>query len=135
MGFGGWTTMLADLASLAWIESRMVFFVAAAFGWDPNDPMRPAELLVLQGVYQNPYEARAALDGTGTTIAEAYVGSLAQRDRKLAQRLILMVGRHGAKKLGGKAIPGFAIAVNALGNAGDAKYLGRRALTFYGGPG
>ena len=134
-GLGGFTTMVADLASLAWIQSRMVFFVAAAFGWDPLDPMRPAELLVLQGVYDDPYEARAALDGTGQSVAEAYVGNLTQRDRKLAQRLFLMVGRHGARKLGGKAIPGFAVAVNALGNAADTKDLGRRALTFYGGPG
>lgn len=134
-GLGGFTTMVADLASLAWIQSRMVFFVAAAFGWDPLDPMRPAELLVLQGVYDGPYEARAALDGTGKTVAEAYVGSLAQRDRKLAQRLLVTVGRHGARKLGGRAIPGFAVAVNALGNAADTKDLGRRAQTFYGGPG
>ena len=135
MGIGGFTTMVADVASLAWIQSRMVFFVAAALGWDPLDPMRPAELLVLQGVYDDPYEARAALDGTGTTIAETYAAKLApgQRDRRLRQRLMLMVGRHGAKRLGGKAIPGFAIAVNALGNGGDTKDLGRRALAFYGG--
>lgn len=134
MGIGGFTTMAADFASLAWIQSRMVFFVAAAFGWDALDPMRPAEVLVLQGVYDDPYAARAALDGTGATIAEAYVGSLAARDRRLMQRLMLMVGKSGAKRLGGRAIPGFAIAVNALGNGGDTKDLGRRTMAFYGGP-
>jgi hypothetical protein len=134
MGIGGFTTILPDMASLAWIQSRMVFLVAAAFGWDPLDPMRPAELLVLQGIYDDPYEARAALDGTGATVVGTYVGSLADRDRKLLQRLLKMVGAHGAKRLGGKAIPGFAIAVNALRNASDTKDLGRRALTFYGGP-
>jgi EcsC family protein len=135
MGVGGFTTMLADVASLAWIQSRMVFFVAAAFGWDPLDPMRPAELLVLQGIYDDPYEARAALDGTGTTVAETYVAKLApgERDRRLMQRLLKMVGRRGAKRLGGKAIPGFAIAVNALGNGSDTKDLGRRTLAFFGG--
>jgi hypothetical protein len=134
MGIGGFVTLLPDLASLAWIQSRMVFFVAAAFGWDPRDPMRPAELLVLQGVYDDPYAARSALDGTGTTIAETYVGNLRGRDRRLMQSLVKMVGTHGATRLGGKAIPGFAIAVNALGNGGDTKDLGRRALNFYGGP-
>ncbi len=134
-GLGGWTTMVADLASLAWIETRMVFFVAAAFGWDATDPMRPAELLVLQGVYDDPYVARAALDGTGTTVAETYIGNLGQRDRKLAQRLFVLVGAHGVRKLGGRAIPGFAIAVNSFANAADTKDLGRRAVTFYGGPG
>src|SRR5690349_2414633 len=28
-GLGGWTTTAADLVALAWIQSRMVFFVAA----------------------------------------------------------------------------------------------------------
>jgi EcsC protein family len=133
-GIGGFTTMAADIASLAWIQSRMVFFVAAAFGWDPLDPMRPAEVLVLQGVYDDPYAARAGLDGTGETMAEAYVGSLRDRDRRLVQRLLLMVGTYGAKRLGGRAIPGFAIAFNAIANGGDTKDLGRRAMTFYGGP-
>jgi hypothetical protein len=96
--------------------------------------MRPAEMLVLQGVYDDPYEARAGLDGTGATMAEAYVGSLRDRDRRLMQRLLLMVGTAGAKRLGGKAIPGFAIIFNAIANGGDTKDLGRRTMAFFGGP-
>jgi hypothetical protein len=133
-GMGGFTTIAADIASLAWIQSRMMFFVAGAFGWDPLDPMRPAEMLVLQGVYDDPYKARAGLDGTGTTMAEAYVGSLRDRDRRLMQRLLLMVGTSGAKRIGGKAIPGFAIAFNAIANGGDTTDLGRRSMAFFGGP-
>jgi EcsC protein family len=132
-GLGGWTTMAADLASLAWIQSRMVFYVAAAFGWDPNDRMRPAELLVLLSVYEDPYKAREALDGTGTTVAAAYVGSLAARDRRLVASLLSMVSKYGAKRVGGKLIPGFASIVNAVSNGGLTKDLGRRALHFYGG--
>jgi EcsC protein family len=132
-GLGGWTTMAADLASLAWIQSRMVFFVAGALGWDPQDRMRPAELLVLLGVYDDPYKAREALDGTGTTVAMAYVGSLAQRDRRLVASLLSMVSKYGAKRIGGKVIPGFASIVNAVSNGGLTKDLGRRALHFYGG--
>src|SRR5688572_23772417 len=45
-GLGGWTTMALDLAGLAWIQSRLVFFVAAAFGRDSRDPLRPAGVLV-----------------------------------------------------------------------------------------
>jgi hypothetical protein len=133
-GIGGFTTMAADVASLVWIQSRMVFFVAAAFGWDPLDRMRPAEMLVLQGVYDDPYAARAGLDGTGASMAQAFVGSLRERDRRLTQRLLLMAGTYGAKRLGGKAIPGFAIVYNAIANGGDTKDLGRRCLAFYGGP-
>jgi EcsC family protein len=132
-GLGGWTTMALDLASLAWIQSRMVFFVAASYGWDPRDPMRPAELLVLQGVYDDPYEARAALDGTGKTVAEAYVGNLADRDRGLVGRLARLVGGHAGTRLGGKMIPGFASILNSVTNGRDTKALGRRAIEFYGG--
>jgi len=132
-GIGGFTTIAADVASLAWIQSRMVFFVAAAYGWDPLDRMRPAELLVLQGVYSDPYAAREALDGTGQHMIAAVAGSLAERDRRLLQRLLLLVGTWGAKRIGGKAIPGFAIIYNAIANGGDTKDLGRRTTAFYGG--
>src|SRR3954454_2113079 len=27
---------------VGWIQSRMVFYIAAAYGYDPADPMRPA---------------------------------------------------------------------------------------------
>ncbi len=40
-GVGGIVTMVPDLVGLAWIESRMVFFIAAAYGFDPLDPHAP----------------------------------------------------------------------------------------------
>jgi hypothetical protein len=132
-GLGGWTTIALDLAGLAWIQSRMVFFVAAAHGWDPADPMRPAELLVLQEVYDDPYAARAALDGTGTPIAAAYVGGLTGGDSRLVSRLLRQVGGHAVQRVGGKVIPGLASIVNAVGNGSETKRLGRRAREFYGG--
>ena len=60
-GVGGFVTLVPDLVGLAWIQSRLVFFIAAAYGYDPLDPMRPAELLVLNGLYTDPGErARGA---------------------------------------------------------------------------
>ena len=76
-GVGGVVTMVPDLVALAWIQSRLVFYIAAAYGYDPHDPMRPAELLVLFDFYPDPLTARRALDGVGSTIVEAYVGSQA----------------------------------------------------------
>ena len=63
-GFGGIVTLIPDLAAAAWIQSRLVFFIAAAYGYDPHDPMRPAELLVIRDLYSDPLEARRALDGS-----------------------------------------------------------------------
>ena len=65
-GVGGIVTIVPDLVGLAWIQSRMVFFIAGGYGLDPHDPMRPAELLALNGLYHDPAGARAALDGVGS---------------------------------------------------------------------
>jgi hypothetical protein len=132
-GFGGFITFVPDLVGLAWIQSRLVFYVAAAYGFDPRDPMRPAELLVLTGLYPDPHSARAALDGIGTTMAEAYIGSRLQRDEALAARLLKMVGKRTGRRIAGGLIPFFAIAFNAVANERDTRALADRAIKFYGG--
>ena len=135
-GVGGVFTLVPDLVGLAWIQSRLVFFVAAAYGFDPLDPMRPAELLVLMNLYQDVHDARAALDGAGRSIARTYVGSLPtrlQRDEALAMRLTKMVGKRTARKMFGRLIPFAAIAFNAVGNERDTRALADRAIRFYGG--
>jgi len=132
-GVGGIFTVVPDLLALAWIQTRLVFYVAAAYGYDPHDPMRPAELLVLMGLYDDVPTARAALDGVGRTIAEAYVGSRMQREEALAMRLARMVGKRAARRFAGRLIPGVAIAFNAVGNERDTRALADRAIRFYGG--
>ena len=132
-GVGGIVTVLPDLAALAWIQSRLVFFIAAAYGFDPLDPMRPAELLVLRDLYPDPGTARRALDGLGASVAEAYVGSKLQRDEALATRLAFMVGKRGIKRMAGRLIPGFAIMFNAIANERDTRRLADRCIRFYGG--
>ena len=54
LGLGGITTAALNLGGLAWIQARMVFYIAAAHGYDPRHPMRPAELLALWEVYETP---------------------------------------------------------------------------------
>jgi EcsC protein family len=132
-GVGGVVTMVPDLVALAWIQSRLVFYVAAAYGYDPHDPMRPAELLVLHDFYPDPVTARRALDGVGTTVVEAYIGSKVQREEALALRLAKFLGVRSARKLAGRLIPGVAIAFNAIGNERRTRALADRAMRFYGG--
>lgn len=133
-GVGGLVTIVPDLAAAAWIQSRCVFFIAAAFGFDPRDPMRPAELLVLQELYRDPGAAREALDGAGRSIAGAVIDSkLGGSDQALAPRLAKMVGKRAVKRLGARLIPGLAIALNAVGNERDTRALADRAIRFYGG--
>jgi len=132
-GVGGIVTMVPDLVALAWIQARLVFYVAAAYGYDPHDPMRPAELLVLHDFYPDPRMARNALDGIGSTMVMAYVGSKLQREEALALRLAKLVGIRSARKLAGRLIPGVAVAFNAIGNERRTRELADRAIRFYGG--
>ena len=134
-GVGGFLTIVPDLAATAWIQSRCVFFIAAAYGFDPLDPMRPAEQLVLQELYPDVASARAALDGAGKHVAqamaEARLGGSASET--LAKRLARMVGKRAVKRVGTRLIPGLAIVTNAVGNERDTRALADRAMAFYGG--
>jgi hypothetical protein len=95
--------------------------------------MRPAELLVLTGLYPDPQSARAALDGAGTTLAAAYVGTKLARDEALARRLLAMVGKRTGRRIAGRLIPFFAVAFNAVANERDTRALADRAIRYYGG--
>jgi EcsC protein family len=134
-GVGGIFTAVPDVLLLAWIQSRLVFFVAAAYGFDPHDRMRPAELLVLRGFYPDPETARRALDGIGKTFAEAYVGSKVARGREQAilSRLLRFVGKRATNRAARHLIPGIAIAFNAVANERDTRALADKAIRFYGG--
>ncbi len=132
-GVGGFVTILPDLAAVAWIQSRLVFYIAAAYGFDPEDRMRPAEALVIFDFYKDPPTARRALDGAGSTMAAAYVGNVLQRDEVLGLRLAKLVGVRGARHLAGRMIPGAAIAFNSIGNERRTRAIADRAIRFYGG--
>ena len=134
-GVGGIFTAVPDAVALAWIQSRLVFFVAAAYGFDPHDPMRPAELLVLRDLYPDPQTARKALDGIGKTVAEAYIGTTIERGREQAMmsRLLRFVGKRTANRAARRLIPGVAIAFNAIANERDTRALADKAIKFYGG--
>jgi EcsC protein family len=137
LGLGGVFTAAPDIVALLWIQSRMVFYIAAAHGYDPRHPMRPAELLALLGVYRTPADARRALDGIGKHLAVAVVQRtisgrpMDRLHRRLARYLLQRLARH----YGGKMIPIIGAPLGAMQNAGSTKDLGRLALRYYGGRG
>src|SRR5688500_4170698 len=97
LGVGGAFTAAPDVVALIWIQSRMIFYIAAAHGYDPRHPMRPAELLSLLGVYETPAQARAALDGMGKLMAQAMIEkTLAGRSMEGLQRRL---AKYLAKRL------------------------------------
>lgn len=136
-GIGGIITLIPDLVALSWIQSRLIFYVAAAYGYDPHDPMRPAEMLVLHDLYDDPVTARRALDGEAQHLALHYVDrkfqSTTARDEALAVRLFSYLGKRGVKSWAGRMVPGFAILFNSTANELDTRRLADRAIAFYGG--
>jgi uncharacterized protein (DUF697 family) len=136
LGIGGAFTAAPDMVALVWIQSRMVFYIAAAYGYDPEHPMRPAELLALQGVYGSPAEARAALDGMGKLMAQAMVEkALAGRSMEsLQRRLAKYLAKRLARRYAGRLIPFVGAPLGALQNAGATKQIGKLAMSFYARP-
>jgi hypothetical protein len=142
LGVGGAFTAAPDVVALIWIQSRMVFYIAAAYGYDPRHPMRPAELLAIQGVYPTPEEARRALDGVGKLMAQAVVEkALASRSSDaLHRRLVRYLARRFARRAAGRFIPLIGAPIGAIQNGNATAEVGKLALSYYrpsadGGPG
>ena len=136
LGIGGAITAAPDIVALIWIQSRMVFFIAAAYGYDPRHPMRPAELLALQGVYETAAEARTALDGTGKRlgIALAERALISKRDQALAVRLAKYAGKRIARRYAGRLVPLIGAPIGLIQNSAVTRDLGKRTIAYYGGP-
>jgi hypothetical protein len=136
LGMGGAVTLAPDIVALLWIQSRMVFYIAAAYGYDPRHPMRPAEYLALQGLYETPAEAREALDGIGKRMAQVMVERAlsSRRTDALHLKLARYLMRRLARRYAGKLIPFIGAPIGALQNGGVTKQLGQRALQYYARP-
>ena len=133
LGIGGAITAAPDVVALIWIQSRMIFYIAAAHGYDPRHPMRPAELLALQGVYPTPAAAREALDGMGKPMARAMVErALASRSTdRLHRRLLKYLAKRMARRYAGRLIPLIGAPLGAIQNGSATSEIGALALDYY----
>ena len=136
LGVGGAVTLAPDLVALLWIQSRMVFYIAAAYGYDPRHPMRPAEYLALQGLYGTPAEAREALDGVGKRMAQVMVERALshRRSEALHLKLAKYLARRLARRFAGRFIPLIGAPIGAIQNGNVTKQLGQRTLQYYARP-
>ena len=136
LGVGGIVTAAPDLVALLWIQSRMVFYIAAAYGYDARHPMRPAEYLALQGLYETPAEAREALDGVGRhmAVAMAQRALSSHRTDALHLKLARYIARRLARRYAGRLIPFIGAPIGAIQNGNVTKQLGQRALQYYARP-
>ena len=115
----------------------MVFYIAAAYGYDPLHPMRPAEYLAIwEGLYDTPAEAREALDGVGKHMAQAMAErALAGRNMDaLHLRLAKYIAKRLTRRYAGELIPFIGAPIGAIQNGAATKDVGQRALSFYARP-
>lgn len=134
LGLGGMITLVPNLAALGWIQGRMVFYIAAAYGFDPHHPMRPAELLALQELYDTPQQAREALDHEGQHLGVAMAGkAMRGSDQSLGARLARAVGKRVATRAAGRVVPLISAPLSAWDNSRVTSRLAERAIKYYGG--
>jgi EcsC protein family len=131
LGAGGALTAAPDLAAVLWIQGRMVFFIAASYGFDPHDPLRPAELLHLWGLYESAQDARDALDGIGTHLAVRYVQTRRDPDRHIASILIRLGARYAARRASKRVLPLLSSPVASIQNGHATAELGKQAIEYY----
>ena len=140
LGIGGVITAAPDLVALLWIQSRMVFYIAAAHGYDPLDPMRPAELLTLLRLLRRPPRTPGrALDGMGKRLAQAAAERAlrsARRERRCTMRLLRSTSRKRLTRHARRAlIPFIGAPIGAVQNAAaPRRSSAAAALGCYSGP-
>lgn len=129
---GAAAAVLPDLATLAWIQSRMVVHIAAVYGHDTTDREMAAELLVLQGFYTTTDAARVALTEASKRVATRLInlyikGSTLTLLRQLFKYVGIKFTRVGLLK----AVPFVAIPLGAAVNEASTRSLAKRAIKFY----
>ncbi|MDG4788408.1 EcsC family protein [Micromonospora sp. WMMD1102] len=135
-GAAGLPGAVLDMGVLAWTQARMVLYVAAAYGNDPEHADRATDLLVLQRVHKIAETARLALGvAAGRERVDALRrGSqtlLAQVMLRLGLKLAQMAGVRAAKRLVAKAVPGAAVVFGSWANSSATRSLATRAQELY----
>ncbi len=134
-GAAGLPGAIVDFGVLAWNQARMVLSIAAAYGYDPRDPDRATDLLVLQRIHSVASAARLALGvAAGHTTAGAAVASSGGAARVvgvLSLKLAKMAGMRAVKRVAAKVVPGAAVIFGSWANRSATKDLAARAVAHY----
>ncbi|WP_432981485.1 hypothetical protein [Dactylosporangium sp. CA-233914] len=131
--------LVVEAAGVAWLQAKLVLHLAAAYGHDPENRRRAAELLVLQRVHATVETAeaavraaerkgsrRAGVERLTSPLARAIVpGLLRAAVTRLARRLVPGRSR-------GLAI-GAGLAVGSIAAARSTERLAARTVRYYRG--
>jgi hypothetical protein len=141
----GATGSLSALAGAgAWLQAELLLHVAAAYGRDPVDPERAADLLVLLRVHPGHADARRALNAarqpagqpadngvsTPSRADERRLAHAARLARPLATQLAGWVAARTVSRL----LPGSAVLAAGLASRAAVQGATARAVAFYRTP-
>jgi hypothetical protein len=137
--------MLPAMAMIYFEQVTAVLRIAAVYGREPTDPIRAAEILVIQGRYQTVAEASAALQAAGRRAPRRAVATGARTIGDALRQLPSMIGLHVRKVRGASPIdlvvaavevasfvvPVVSIPIWTIASARAMRRLGRSAIAFY----
>jgi uncharacterized protein (DUF697 family) len=125
-GLVGPAGLVVEAAGVAWLQAKLVLHLAAAYGHDPEDRRRAAELLVLQRVH-----------GTVETAEEAVRAAERRDPGRATAPLARMAGagllRAAAARLARRFVPGAGMVVGSVTAARSTERLAARAVQYYRG--
>jgi hypothetical protein len=143
-GLVGPLAVLAEAVGLAWLQARLLLDVSAAYGRDPAEPERAAELLALQRVHPDLDSARAALAAARRVAehgpaehgaAEHGAADEGQQAPRLTVQVVRAVGgvllKMSAAGRTARIVPGAGAALTAVLDARSTERLAARASRFY----
>jgi len=110
---------IGEVSALVYQQARLVLHIAAAYGRNPSDPERAAELLALLRVHSDVESARAA-------VLAANGGAEAPATHRFSPLVAATAGRRVLRRL-----PGIGLVTGLLFDASALETVGRRATTFY----
>ncbi|MEV6925825.1 hypothetical protein AB0M46_15190 [Dactylosporangium sp. NPDC051485] len=127
-GFAGSAGLVVEAAALGWLQARLVLHVAAAYGHDPEDHRRAAELLVLQQIHATVETAEAAVRES----RQAGRRTGAPRSvAPLARALGAGVARAFAARVARRIVPGAPAMLGSVTAARSTERLAARAVRYY----
>jgi hypothetical protein len=140
--------MLPAVAMIYCEQLVVVLRIAAAYGRDPADPLRAAEILMLQGRYDTVDAASAALRNVGARSPRRLAVSGPRAVMDVVRQVPSMIGLQvrklrsrspfevviGAAEVASFFVPVVSLPVWAFANAHATRRLGRRAIDFYRQP-
>jgi EcsC protein family len=129
-GLTGPLGAVAGLGVTTCLEALQVLEIAAAYGFDPADPRRAAELVYLTGVRDSLTAATVSTHAAIVTAAPA-VGASGLHDARLWRIAATGAARLGAIRLAARLLPGAGAVLAAVTDERSSRRLAERATRFY----